>query len=357
MKHVATNSPWVLVAALGALLLPGGPLGAEEFTFSVDVPADLARTTYLANQTVLRQAGAYSLSFDGPAEGLGPAVNIDAVFVLGPDRFLFSPDAPASIGGIDYEARDVVLYDNGAFSMHTDGEDLRLPEDADIDALSRDPGGNLILSFDAPTTVGLVTYRPEDLAVAAGVDLSLFLSGQSLGLPEDTNVIGYDRTSAVDYFMFDAPVTVGGLTFLPGQIAAHDGNAWSLHWSDGDFPGYAAGTDLSLAASPGEVDDLVLAKNGPDLDLTWDASCSSTATDYAIYEGTIGNWYDHTSIDCSTGGATAETVVPGGGNRYYLVVPHDGATFEGGYGFDSAGDTRPVGAATCLAEQRITGCP
>jgi hypothetical protein len=43
-----------------------------------------------------------------------------------------------------------------------------------------------------------------------------------------------------------------------------------------------------------------------------------------IYEGTIGTWYSHTSIDCNDGGAPlTEQITPSAGSRYYLVVPRN----------------------------------
>ena len=75
---------------------------------------------------------------------------------------------------------------------------------------------------------------------------------------------------------------------------------------------------------PGSVaDTLILAKVSPTgIVLGWGGSCSSGASDYAIYEGTIGAWYSHAAIDCSDGaGDRQELVSPAEGNRYYLVVP------------------------------------
>ena len=110
---------------------------------------------------------------------------------------------------------------------------------------------------------------------------------------------------------------------------------------------------------PGRVnDDLRIGKTvAPAIRLQWGPSCSAGATDYAIYEGVVGSWYSHTQIDCSDGGANlTEDVVPGAGNRYYLVVPLD-PTEEGSYGTDSSGTERPRGAVTCAPLQNVAACP
>ncbi len=95
--------------------------------------------------------------------------------------------------------------------------------------------------------------------------------------------------------------------------------------------------------------------SGGQLTLAWDASCLTTDTDYEIYEGIIGSYYSHTAYGCSTGGATATTISPSSGNRYYLVVPRN-VFLEGSYGTDSRGLEIPRGASACL-EQRVGACP
>lgn len=115
------------------------------------------------------------------------------------------------------------------------------------------------------------------------------------------------------------------------------------------------------AAGPGSVGaDLRIGKTGTAaVRLTWGPSCSSGAANYAIYEGVVGTWYSHTSIDCSDDGANlTEDVVPGDGGRYYLVVP-EGASFaeEGSYGTSSAGAERPPGTTVCAPQQNVAACP
>ena len=99
---------------------------------------------------------------------------------------------------------------------------------------------------------------------------------------------------------------------------------------------------------------------GNDITLSWGASCVASDTDYAIYEGLLGDFTSHTQVGsppCTTGGATTTTITPGTGSRYYLVVPQN-ATNEGSYGTDSNGLERPpaIGIGACLP-QAITACP
>ena len=64
----------------------------------------------------MRSAGAWSLRWDGSGDGLGPAVNVNALQLLEDGAFLFSTDAPFDSRGTVYEARDIVRYDGGNFS-------------------------------------------------------------------------------------------------------------------------------------------------------------------------------------------------------------------------------------------------
>jgi len=92
-----------------------------------------------------------------------------------------------------------------------------------------------------------------------------------------------------------------------------------------------------------------------DLTLRWGASCSPTDADYEVYEGTIGAYYSHSPKLCTTGGSLTATFTPGGGNRYYLIVPHN-VSSEGSYGLDGNGMERPEGSPTCVL-RRIASCP
>jgi hypothetical protein len=96
-----------------------------------------------------------------------------------------------------------------------------------------------------------------------------------------------------------------------------------------------------------------------DLDLSWGASCAVTDDDYAVYEGVLGDFTSHipvTASSCTTIGATTTTITPGGGDRYYLVVPTGASGLcEGSYGFASDGTPRPQSLSACAA-QSVNEC-
>jgi nitrite reductase (cytochrome c-552) len=86
-----------------------------------------------------------------------------------------------------------------------------------------------------------------------------------------------------------------------------------------------------------------------DLVLNWGASCVSSDTDFAIYEGTLGDFTSHAPTLCSTGGATSAIVQSAAGATYYLVLPHN-TIWEGSHGYRGDGTERPRGASACLPQ-------
>jgi hypothetical protein len=108
-------------------------------------------------------------------------------------------------------------------------------------------------------------------------------------------------------------------------------------------------------AAGGRISGLTVAKGaGTSITLNWLPSCSTGDTNYEVYEGSVGSWYSHVPVTCATGG-TSSTFPAAAGNRYYLVVPTNGAR-EGSYGKNSSSVERPVGSAACVP-QTVGNCP
>ncbi len=118
----------------------------------------------------------------------------------------------------------------------------------------------------------------------------------------------------------------------------------------------AAGGDL-----PGRVLDsavLTVRRNGSNpasLDLDWTPACGAPS-DYSLHEGTLGIWYSHRAVVCTTQGGTAATITPGPSNHYYLIAPLD-RTREGSYGAGPSGIERPPSTVPCRARRDTTSCP
>jgi hypothetical protein len=127
--------------------------------------------------------------------------------------------------------------------------------------------------------------------------------------------------------------------------------------NSGSFGGPAPGRIPNGGSVPGLPLRLAKTVLTPgQLDLAWDPSCSPEGVDYAVYEGTLGAWYSHNPLRCTTDGSGAVRITPGAGNRYYLVVPMS-AFREGSFGTDSAGIERPGSASRCRTEKDPSACP
>ncbi len=118
-------------------------------------------------------------------------------------------------------------------------------------------------------------------------------------------------------------------------------------------------TCLATTSQPGMVRGLRIGRNAvneANLDLDWDPSCSPYASDYSVHEGTLGIWYSHTPVRCSTAGALSTTISPRSGNEYYLVAPISGS-WTGSFGTRSTGVERPDADTPCTDDRAIAPCP
>jgi hypothetical protein len=189
-------------------------------------------------------------------------------------------------------------------------------------------------SFDGlGTDVGVATFD----AGTAGVELS----GLSPGLLDSTPYHWRVR------LLYD-PVTT--------PFAQHS------RWLTMPWKGWQETMLRTAALSAGAVPDgstgpplLVQKAAGTNITLDWGASCLATDTDYAIYEGMLGDFTSHASRFCTTSGATTKTFTPVAVDTYYLVVSLN-ATREGSYGKNSNDVERPQAQSACRPQQ-IGGCP
>ncbi len=367
-------SPWLVSLVL--ILLSGAASSAwcVNYYLAIDEPAILGPTRFRPDQIVRSQTAVYFLE-----TGLPPPTEFVALHRRPDGIWLFSPSHPVALGGVRYRPHDVVAWDGAAtFALVLDGDAEGLPRRARIDALFVDrQSGNLILSFDVPVMLGAVRYGRSDLVrrVAPGAFV-IFWDAGAAGVPSRANVVGADQGSTGNLVItFDIPTTIAAVKFLPGELVAWDGVAFSSYFVDAAWPRSAQLRDFSFVPAAGRLlDDGCAAAPAPplevtrdpatgDLTLTWGGSCLASDTDFGIYEGNLGTFYNHTAKPgwCSTGGAlTATFPDPNPAlSFYYLVVPRNGVR-EGSYGearpAGTCGGERPAGIVQCLP-QEIAMCP
>ncbi|HZN54864.1 MAG TPA: hypothetical protein VFB67_06035 [Candidatus Polarisedimenticolaceae bacterium] len=336
-------------------------------------------STFLPADFIRYSAGLYTpvLTISG-----NPAV--DAVEKMDkPGNWLFSVEAANTLAGslpTPAEPRDVIRRDGAAtYSFFFCGAGAGVPATSNVDAVYLEGGdtGNLIVSFDVPTTIGATTFDPADLVrfrrtgplcgnwgLGAPV-LAFDASAAGAGVATSCNAIGADRIGGLLVLAFDVPCnlapSLGPPTYVPGDLVTWDGANFSLFEHLASWPIASLVDALTGQANPGRVPptlhvDKSLITPG-DLTLTWTASCSEGANDYGIYEGTIGTWPSHHSKKCDDlPPLLTEDVTPQLASSYYLVVPQNDLE-EGSYGLATSGE-RAIGAPQCIPlVQTLSSCP
>lgn len=135
-------------------------------------------------------------------------------------------------------------------------------------------------------------------------------------------------------------------------------SACSLDASNGNFtilPGTAGAVPDGTSGGPIEVSSEIDGR----LTIRWEASCSSGAENYAVYEGSLADLRAGTfapaPVTCGAGSDLAESFWPASGDRFYLVAPRT-STAEGSLGLDSTGAPRPQSPSACLPREASSTC-
>jgi hypothetical protein len=353
--------PLLLAAILFAAAT--SPAWSVNYYLSVDVPATLGSADYTPDQILRSDSAAYSVAL-----ALGGNVQFSALHRRPDGVWLAVLADPFFLGGTAVKPHDIVSTDGLTTALFFDGGAAGIPDDARIDSLFLESGGDLVLSFDVPVRLGGVEYGRSDLVrYSAGVFV-LYWDAAAAGVPADANVVGADRDSAHSLVVsFDVPISLGGTDYLPGQLVRwNGGTSFSGYFADGAWPAYAQLRGFSFVPAAGSVPDgvgspgvpLTISLSVGNLVLNWGSSCASGDTDYEVYEGTLGQpfAYNHTEKLCTTGGATTATFAAPMGSTYYLVVPKN-AVSEGSYGQASSGAEIPPGSTACAPQQIALTCP
>ncbi len=392
-SRTARTPVMVLLAVVMALGLqgPSALLANGTIFVSPDVPTNPDGTFFLPWEILRHDLALYNLEFTVPGN---PAVNaIHKLDLI--DSWIFSIETPSDLAGqlsADAEGRDVVHSDGATYSLYFCGGALNsltdnVPATSNIDALFLEGGdsGDLIVSFDVPTTIQTTTFQPTALVRFARtgftcadwqfVGLEFDLAATLTASAAQSNLIGAARIASETLLAFDTPTdlapSAGPATYLPGQIASWNGAQFDLFADLGSSgtPGWSIRSRvdaLACQANPGRIDptvqQILMNKNLPSVSIDCPASCSSGAEQYAVYEGSLSSFaaasYDHVQIGCTETCPGTIIVSPPATDTYYLVVPHNDKT-EGSHGLDSNGNERPQAALAgrCVATQVLTTCP
>jgi hypothetical protein len=170
--------------------------------FSLDAPAVLTGPGLVEDEDVVNWDGAsFTLAWAGSANGLPAGADIDALDVTseGPLVFDFSLNAPAVLTGLGLvQDEDLVTWSSGAFSLAFDGSAEGVPAGLDLDAFNDRGGLEWVMSFDGPGTIDGVSFDDEDLVIfntgAPAMFTGLFFDGSGQGLLANADLNAAEAT-------------------------------------------------------------------------------------------------------------------------------------------------------------------
>jgi len=201
----ATNTPTATptkIAGPTATPTPTPPTTDAVIYLSSSANSKVGGLTY-KDEDILSYSAAsgWNMLFDGSAVGVGN-VDVDAFYILPNGNILMSFDKPINLPPIGQVAdADIVQFiptqlgntTSGSFSLYFDGSDVELTTaNEDIDAITLDQNGNLIISTSGTYKVTGLTGPDEDLLRFVATSLgnntsgswSLFFDGSDVALTQ-----------------------------------------------------------------------------------------------------------------------------------------------------------------------------
>lgn len=208
-----------LIATLLLLLVPSA--AGAEVSAAPDITVDLSGVTVDDDEVAIDDLmGGIALESFG---GLPPGVAVDAYHDLGSGEVLFSTDATATLGTVTAAPEDVVRFDGSSYSLEFDGSAEGVPAGANVDAVTRDGSGDLVLSFDTTLTLDSVTYSDEDLTRFDGATFSSVLDASAEGFDPalDLDAVQH-RAGDVYALSFDGNGNHAGVDFADEDVVSFD---------------------------------------------------------------------------------------------------------------------------------------
>ncbi|MCP3982706.1 MAG: hypothetical protein GY716_25730 [bacterium] len=221
--------------------------------------------------------------------------------------------------------------------------------------------GSFSVPLPAGTIVSNVGFHDVDYHSGEpydGTDWDMDYSGTSITWSTEDHADNADanaiRWGTMYNFRFQADIgpSVNRATlgmFKPGFPNTTDARAMTPNPA-GSGSGGAGEVPDGTGFDPAQL--TVNLSGGGQIELSWGSSCVLNDDDYAVYEGTLGDYTSHIPATCTTAGAQSHTMTPAAASSYYLIVPHNGSD-EGSYGKDGDGTPRTQNGGACYVQDTI----
>ncbi len=159
-------------------------------------------------------------------DDLGPLpANVDVRAVHSAEGIVFfALDRIVSLsGGLVVTPRDIVLWNGSAYSVAWNGDAEGLGTVA-IDGITQNAMGDLLVSLDRPIHRDGVVYADEDVIGIGTAGFSMAFDGSARGIASglDLDAIHFDATDAAWFASLDGPGTISGLAFGDQDVLRFD---------------------------------------------------------------------------------------------------------------------------------------
>lgn len=170
---------------------------------------------------LLSIGGAWALGLSALTDQIPPEAGLDAISSVAPGQIVFSLDSDQVVGSVAAADEDLFLFAGGVFTLLWDGSDNGLPADADLDAVDVVSLSPLVFSFslnaDALLTVGgavVIVHDEDAVRFEEGSGFTQFeFVGATVGVPPEADMDAFSRLPSGEFLVsFDSPIRVGGAT-------------------------------------------------------------------------------------------------------------------------------------------------
>lgn len=134
-------------------------LDADRYYFSIDMHAEIGGLVIAPGDVVLSDNDSLSMAFDASAEGLAAGADVDAVAVDENDDLVFSVDTHVQLGGTAFEDADLIGFDGNGFHLSFDASAAGLSDSADTDAATGFSDGRMAVSMSTGGEIQGTTYN------------------------------------------------------------------------------------------------------------------------------------------------------------------------------------------------------
>ena len=226
------------------LLLPMASFSfaLESVEFSPDIPAAFG-TELIGPEETARDAMTGGVDFEGVGIPLPLETDLTALHRTGSHETLFALENTAVLeGGVVARPRDVVGVKDGVAAIVLDGDAYGLGPGVGIDAISRAPDGDLLVSFDVAVDLAGEHYGDDDVVRLGEAGTSLFFSLGDAGFDPALDVDALHLLSNGDLLVsFDGAGSMGELDFADEDLIRLAKGGWApvMAYDGSDFnPGF-----------------------------------------------------------------------------------------------------------------------